>query len=255
MNRGFPRVRTILVDDEDSANRWLAELLAAHPHIEVAGMATTTAQAEQLVRQLKPDLMFLDIEMPSQSGLEFLAETNLQLRVVLVTAHDQHALQAFELGASDYLLKPVSAVRLARTIGRICPDLRPTPHDARLADPARRFVPTSQGSRLFDPGEIAWIEARENYTLVQCGARSPHIVRRLLGDWSEELDPIRFVRLSRSLIVHLNQISEVIRLSTDECLVQFANSPAELRLGRTAKRRLRQLLHSPGSAESDDSQS
>lgn len=255
MNRDSRRVRAILVDDEDSANRWLAELLAAHPHIEVAGMATTTDQAEQLVRQLKPDLMFLDIEMPGQSGLEFLAETNLQLRVVLVTAHDQHALQAFELGASDYLLKPASAVRLARTIGRICPDLRPAPLDSSPAGPARLIVPTSHGARLFDPEEIAWIEARENYTLVQCGARSPHLVRRLLGDWSEELDPIRFVRLSRSLIVHLNQISEVIRLSTDECVVQFANSPAELRLGRTAKRRLRQLLHSPGSAESDDSQS
>lgn len=255
MNRGSRRQRAILVDDEISANRWLAELLAAHPHIEVAAMATTTDQAEQLLLKLKPDLMFLDIEMPGRSGLEFLADTNPQLRVVLVTAHDQYALQAFELGACDYLLKPASAERLARTIGRICPDPRPAPGGSSPAEPSRLVVPTPLGARLFDPAEIAWIEAHENYTLVQCAAPAPHTVRRFLGDWADELDPTRFVRLSRSLIVHLDQISAVTRLSSDECLVQFANSPAELRLGRTAKRRLRQLLLPPGSADPDDSQS
>lgn len=254
MKRGSRRLRAILVDDEDSANRWLAELLAAHPHIEVVGTATNSDQAEVLVRQLRPDLMFLDIQMPRRSGLEFLADTNPQLQVVLVTAHEQYALQAFELGASDYLLKPASAERLARTIGRICPDVRPLRGGAETTEPLRLVIQNPQGARRLDPGEIAWIEAHENYTLVQCGMGSPQIVRRLLGDWADELDPSRFVRLSRSLIVHLDQIREVVRLSADECVVQFLNSPAELRLGRTAKRRLRQWLRQTGSADPDDSQ-
>jgi two-component system, LytTR family, response regulator len=254
MKGGSRRVRTILVDDEDSANRWLAELLSAHPQIEVAGIATTSDQAEQLVRRLRPDLMFLDIEMPGRSGLEFLADTNPQLQVVLVTAHDQYALQAFDLGVSDYLLKPASAERLARTIGRICAAPRPSPEGPRPTEPSRLVVQNAEGVCLFDPGQIEWIEAHENYTCVHLSAGPPQIVRRSLGDWADELDPDRFVRLSRSLIVHLEQISKVIRLSSDECVVQFVNSQAELRLGRTAKRRLRQLLRSPGSADPDDSQ-
>jgi DNA-binding LytR/AlgR family response regulator len=252
MKSGSRRLRAILVDDEDSANRWLTELLAAHPHIEVAGTATNSDQAELLLRQLRPDLMFLDIQMPGRSGLEFLADANPQLLVVLVTAHDQHALQAFELGASDYLLKPASAERLARTIARICPAARPAPGGFETAEPSRLVIQNPQGVRRLDPGEIAWIEAQANYTLVQCGSEPPQVVRRLLGDWIDELDPARFVRLSRSLIVHLDQIREVVRLSADECVVHFLNSPAELRLGRTAKRRLRHFLHQAGSADPDD---
>lgn len=237
-------LRTILVDDEIAANRWLMELLTAHPRIEVVGTATSAPQAERLIAQTAPDLLFLDIEMPGRSGLDLLARTNPMLRTVLVTAHEQHALKAFDLGACDYLLKPVSAERLARSIAR----LTQTPLKAVVAppaEPARVVINSHQGSLLLDLEEILWIEARENYSLVQRASGESHLVRRLLGDWVTELPAGRFHRISRSLVLHCGRICEVQRLPGEECVVRFANSDHELHLGRTGTRRLRHYLRQP----------
>jgi two-component system LytT family response regulator len=233
-------LRAVLVDDEAAANRWLAELLAADARIEVVGTAHTAPAAERLLARVEPDVMFLDIEMPGRSGLDLLARTHPRLRTVLVTAHNQHALKAFELGACDYLLKPVSPERLARTLDRLC--LHSIPLVVAAPSPHRVVLASPQGSLLVEPRDLLWIEARENYSLVQTAAEGAHLVRRLLGDWEAELNGTTFQRISRSLLLNLDRIREIQRASGEECVVQFADASHELPLGRSATRRLRQLV-------------
>lgn len=233
-------LRAVLVDDEAAANRWLAELLAADARIEVVGTAHSAAAAERLLARVEPDVMFLDIEMPGRSGLDLLARTHPRLRTVLVTAHEQHALKAFELGACDYLLKPVSPQRLTRTLDRLC--LQPMPPVVAAAPPQRVIIASAQGSLLVESRDLLWIEARENYSLVQTAGEGAHLVRRLLGDWEGELNGRSFQRISRSLLVNCDRIREIQRRSGEECVVLFADAPHELPLGRAATRRLRQLI-------------
>jgi len=236
-------LRAVLVDDETAAIRWLSDLLAEHPQIEVVGTATSAAAAEKLVARLVPDVLFLDIEMPGRSGLDLLARTNPLLRTVLVTAHEQHALTAFELGACDYLLKPVSAERLARTIGRLVPTTGPAPPRVISDDTSLRVVINSpQGTLLIETGEILWIEARENYSLVQTTGGESHLVRRLLGEWETELPSGQFQRISRSHLLNCHRIREIQWLPGEESLVLFDGSESRLPLGRAATRRLRRFL-------------
>lgn len=236
-------LRVVLVDDEMAAIRWLSDLLAAHPQIEIAGTATSAAAAEKLITRLAPEIVFLDIEMPGRSGLDLLARTNPLVRTVLVTAHEQHALTAFELGACDYLLKPVSAERLARTLGRLAPILGPVSSGGPFAEKSSRVVINSpQGSLLIETSEILWIEARENYSLVQRACGEAHLVRRPLGDWETELPAGRFQRISRSLLLSCGRIRQIQRFPGEESLVLFEGSETPLHLGRAATRRLRQFL-------------
>lgn len=109
----------LLVDDERLARRELARLLAVHPELTIVGEASSVEEAAELVRRLDPDVIFLDIQMPKRSGFELLDAAEVRGRVVFVTAHDVHALRAFEINALDYLLKPVHPARLAVTVGRL----------------------------------------------------------------------------------------------------------------------------------------
>ncbi|HKE13761.1 MAG TPA: response regulator, partial [Kofleriaceae bacterium] len=113
------RRTAILVDDERLARRELAHLLAAHPAIEVVGQASSVDEAAALVGKLDPDVVFLDIQMPRRSGFELLDACDVRGQVVFVTAHDVHAIRAFEVNALDYLLKPVHPDRLALTVARL----------------------------------------------------------------------------------------------------------------------------------------
>ena len=124
-------IRTLIVDDEPYAREELAELLASDPDIEILGMAGNAIEALGLIQQLKPDVVFLDIQMPKLSGMELVAMLDPLPRIVFVTAFDDYAIQAFEENAFDYLLKPVEPARLAKTLARLRQDITPQPVGTR----------------------------------------------------------------------------------------------------------------------------
>lgn len=132
-------IRTLIVDDEPYAREELAELLGSDPDIEILGSATNAIEALGLIQRFKPDVVFLDIQMPKLSGMELVAMLDPLPRIVFVTAFDEYAIQAFEENAFDYLLKPVEPARLAKTLSRLRQDLSPQPV-AALA-PAIRHIP------------------------------------------------------------------------------------------------------------------
>jgi two-component system LytT family response regulator len=239
------RIRALLVDDEESALRWLGELLSLHPEIDVVGTATSVAEAATLLEPLRPDVVFLDISMPRQGGMALFASVHADLRIVLVTAHDDRTLEAFEAGAFDYVLKPVTAGRLEKTMLRLRHALiqpAPRPTLSEPSDKDRVTVTTPTGTMVIPFDEVLWIEARQNYSLIRRRDGSALLVKLLLGDLGEDLPVPRFARIGRSLVINLDALRALDRLSGNGALLRFAGSGETLIIGRAATSRLRQLI-------------
>ncbi len=236
-------IRAMLVDDEESAIRWLGDVLSSQPGIEVVGTATSVAEALTLMETIRPEVVFLDISMPRQSGMTLFASVDSSIRIVLVTAHDDRALEAFDAGAFDYLLKPVTSARLAKTVDRLRLSLRPSAPLPLLSDEKDRItVSTPSGTVLLPTDHVLWVEARQNYSLIHRASAGPLLVKRLLGDFGEELPSRRFARIGRSLVINLEALRSVGRLQGNGATLQFADSSETLVIGRAAMARLRQLL-------------
>jgi two-component system LytT family response regulator len=241
-------IRAMLVDDEESAIRWLSDVLSSQPGVEVVGTATSVEEALTLMNTIRPEVVFLDISMPRQCGMTLFASVDAGIRIVLVTAHDDRAIEAFEAGAFDYLLKPVTAARVGKTVERLRSSLRPP--GAVPSAPVERVTITTPSGTVFLPiDQVLWIEARQNYSLIHRAGAAPLLVKRLLGDFGEELPTRRFVRIGRSLIINLEALRSVGRLQGSGALLEFAESAETLVIGRAATFRLRQML---GAADPSD---
>ena len=197
-------MRALIVDDEPLARRELRRLLAEHADVEVVGEAGNAGEAAQALDALSPEVMFLDIQMPRRTGMQLLESLDEAPQVVFTTAHDEHALRAFELGALDYLLKPIAPVRLATALDRV---------RQRLAAPARDVLPITRPLLVRD-GDDAWlvalqdvslIEAAGNYVQLHFGDRRP-LLLHALSALEKRLDPDHFFRASRSTIVNLGHV-------------------------------------------------
>jgi two-component system LytT family response regulator len=216
-------VRALIVDDEPLARRELLRLLEAHPEVQVVGEAGSAAEAESRIAATDPDLLFLDIHMPSRTGFELLESLDRLPLVVFTTAHDAHALLAFEVGALDYVLKPVSPARLAAAIARVSERLRePQPAWAPLDRPI--LVREGSNNWLVRLREVETFEAAGNYVQLRFGSHRPLLLRSL-ATVEQRLDPAHFFRASRSVIVNLEFVE---RLDTDV----RGNLVARLRGGR-----------------------
>lgn len=233
MASGAPTVRVVLVDDEPLANAGLRALLAAQRAVEVVGEATSGRMGARIILERRPDLVFLDVQMPETDGFQVL---ELVLRglppgvappeVIFVTAHDQFALRAFEVRALDYLLKPVDDRRFREALGRARERLLTRRSDTEgLIRRLRELLDEHAGQR--DGGDrlvvtvgtrsipvpvatIDWVGARDYCAEVHAGGRS-YIVRESLAALAERLGPERFLRVHRAAIVNLARATEIRR--------------------------------------------
>lgn len=202
-------IRAAIVDDEPLARRGLAGLLAAQADMTVIGESGSGGEAVALLREARPDLVFLDVQMPDGDGFEVLERLGCDVpaAVVFVTAYDQHALRAFEVGAVDYLLKPFGEARFAKVLERVREWLgRETGQERRLA------VKSAGQVLLVKLSEIDWIEAADYYVSLHAGGRT-HLLRRSLADLEKELGGQGFCRIHRSAMVNLDRLRG---LATDE---------------------------------------
>ncbi|HEX7879465.1 MAG TPA: LytTR family DNA-binding domain-containing protein [Candidatus Eisenbacteria bacterium] len=215
-------ITTVLVDDEPLARAGLRELLSAQADISIVGEAGDGDAAVDLIADSRPDLVFLDIQMPGRSGLDVVRAVSPRHlpAIVFVTAHDRFALEAFEVDALDYLLKPPSAERLHASLDRVRRELatdRPRAEAlAGLLDrtepgarAAGRLVIRDRGRYLLLPHEeIDWIGASGNYVELHSGDRS-HLHRETMAALEARLDPGRFRRIHRSTLVNLDRIRSI----------------------------------------------
>jgi len=181
------RYKALLVDDEAGASQRLALLLSEHQNITVAASVRSVGEARSFLEVQQPDLIFLDMEMPGQLGMELLSDLPEKTQVVFVTAYAEYAVQAFEVGALDYLVKPVDPERLERTLERFLTrqvdresSIPPQNHEEVLLSSHLQ----NQQSQIIRLKSIHWIEGMQNYTRVKViGKETLVIFRRRLADW------------------------------------------------------------------------
>jgi two-component system LytT family response regulator len=243
------RIRALVVDDEPLARSNVTVLLRRDPEIEVVGECGSGMEAIAEIRGSKPDLLFLDVQMPECDGFDVLEMLGGEMpaAVVFVTAYDQYALRAFEAGALDYLLKPFDNTRFDRALGRakerIAHDRNPTPV-------MEKFVVKSAGQVSFlKASEIDWIEAADYYSCLHVGART-HLLRRSMAELDEELDRAVFCRIHRSTIVKLDRVRGLNLNESGEYDVLLEDG-TKLRLSRRYRKELQTRLRVRGLAAAE----
>jgi two-component system LytT family response regulator len=234
-------LRTLVVDDEPLARRNLSVLLRRDPDVATVDECASGADAIRHMRSSRPDLVFLDVQMPECDGFDVLEHLGAEQPpvVVFVTAHDEHALRAFEAGALDYLVKPFTDARFTRALERA--KQRLVHFRAGRPLTVAPLIVKSGGRVLFlKPGDVDWIEAANYYACLHVGSET-HIIRRSLVVLEQELQSEPFCRIHRSIIVNVNRVRG-LELTGDGDYAVILESSARLRLSRRFRRSLLQRL-------------
>jgi len=249
----------LIVDDEPLAREGLRMLLAEDPEVAAIHEAKDGREAVAAIQGTRPDLVFLDVQMPEMDGFGVVAEVGAEHMpaVVFVTAHDRYAIQAFEINAIDYLLKPVTEERFRQALARAKARLSAKPTDdasrqilsllETIASPRRylkRLAVRSAGKTVFvDVEDVDWLEAAENYVQLHAG-RAGHLIHVTMNTLEKSLDPETFVRIHRSVIVNVNRIKELQPALHGEYTITLTNG-VRLQSGRMYNAKLRTLAENP----------
>jgi two-component system LytT family response regulator len=250
------KIRTLIVDDEPLARERIRQLLHKEPDIEILGECADGREATATIGQLKPDLVFLDVQMPELDGFGVLEQLDRRAMptIIFVTAYDRFALRAFEVHALDYLLKPFDSGRfkqalerarervrrepaedLSRRVSELLADLKPGPKQQN------RLAVKSGGKVVFlKTDEIDWVEAADNYVSLHVGSES-HLHRETMAALEASLPADKFMRISRSTIVNIERIKELQPMFHGEYTVILRNG-TRLTLSRGYREKLDQLL-------------
>jgi len=253
------RLKVLVVDDEPLARAGLKLLLGRQPLIESVTEAKNGREAIALIRDQRPDLVLLDVQMPRVDGFAVVQAVGAERMpaVIFVTAHDQYAIRAFEIAAVDYLLKPVSEERFSQAFQRAANRLRDAPHEedtrqvlamlGAMANPPRqlaRFAVRSGERTLFVPLEdVDRIEALQNYVRLHVGTAT-HLLHVPMNTIEAVLDPDRFLRIHRSHIVNVRRIAQLWSIAHGQYVIELT-SGQRLQSGRTYGERIRRALSNP----------
>lgn len=259
------RIRALIVDDEPVAREGIRVLLADDPEVEVAGECADGDEAILAIREIDPDLVFLDVQMPETDGFTVIDEIGAENMpvVVFVTAYDQYALRAFDVAALDYLLKPYDDERFAAALGRAKAQIRQREvgqlsrklialleHEAAETTPSPNAAPQSYLKRVMlktggrvifrKVDEIDYIEAEGDYVRLHMGGES-HLLRDTMKRLEQQLDPSRFARTHRSTIVNLDRIKELHPYFHGDYMILLKDA-TELKLSRSRRADLERRL-------------
>ena len=258
------RIRAIIVDDEPAARRGVRLLLERDGGVEIVGEASNGLEAATLIQREKPDLAFLDVQMPDSDGFDALSRIDPAVVpvVVFVTAYDEHALRAFEVNAIDYLLKPYDDARFAAALGRARDSIRRRHADQvgsqlsqllrflekdraqpmTVSEPAgERILIRSSGEIFFlKADEIDWIEAEGDYMKFHVAGRT-HLMRETMARLEARLDAKRFIRIHRSTIVNMDRLRKLSPSFGGEYAV-ILHDGTKLKLSRGYHERIAVLL-------------
>jgi two-component system LytT family response regulator len=259
MNDSPKKFRVLVVDDEPIARRGIRRLLQTAADIEIVGEAGNGQEAIAAVEKQKPDLIFLDIQMPLLDGFSVIEKIGLANlpEIVFVTAFDEHAIRAFEINALDYLLKPIDPERFQKCLERVRVRLKNS-NEEKLAEKLSSLLQSLErveskaektflerlvvkdAGRIFFVGadEITWIASEGNYVKIHTKSKS-HLLRETMDGLENKLDPREFLRLRRAMIVRIEQIKELHPLFNGEFAVILKDGTK-----LTSSRRYRQNLNS-----------
>ena len=244
-------MKAILVDDEPDGIRTLKKMLESHcPNVEVAATCSNAASAKQELEMIRPDVVFLDIQMPGKSGLDLLTEMpEKDFEVIFVTAHNEYMLQALQYSAADYLLKPVDEDRLIEAVQRVetriqaekkewTETLMHNLNKAGSPSEMRLCLPTLKGFIVVKLDDIIYCEAERSYTIFHLDGKKTVTVSKSLIEYDNLLQETQFFRIHKSFLVNLNHIKEYQRgegglvIMTDNAEIEVSRRKKELFLNR-----------------------
>ena len=243
------KITTLLVDDEDLARLVLRELVQTHPELTVVAECANGFEAVKAVAEHKPDLIFLDVQMPKLSGFDVLELIGTETAVIFVTAYDQYAMRAFEVHAVDYLLKPIGRDRfeaaLERAKSRLNEKLPAPPELAAAARPPKQFlerIVVRDGTRvtLIPVGKLDYAEAQDDYVALASEGKK-HLKQQTIASLEACLDPDRFVRVHRSYIVNFERVVRIEPYAKDSRIAILADN-TRLPVSKSGYARLKSLL-------------
>jgi two-component system LytT family response regulator len=254
------KLRTLIVDDEPLAREGVALALAQENDVEIVGSCSDGPSAVRAIRELEPDLVFLDIKMPGLDGFGVIAEIGADKMppVIFLTAYEQHALRAFRVNALDYLLKPIDAEDLRKSVerarrrhaqdeigawrGELRALVAKFAHERPAADaPERILVRTNGRVHVLDPLKIDWVEAAGDYVTIHAAGKS-HLVRDSLRNLEARLAAHGFLRIHRSTLVKLASVGELVAKDSGDHEVVLHDGTV-LRLSRSYKDALYEALN------------
>lgn len=240
----------IIVDDEDLARSVVREYLSQYRDIEILAECANGFEAVKVVSETRPDLLFLDIQMPKLNGFEVLELIGTDIGVIFVTAYDEYALRAFDVHAVDYLLKPFSADRFAEALEHARFHLkagRQAPFSDLIAESRKRHKPLQRvlirdGSRVhvLPVEKIDYVEAQDDYVCFKAGGRE-YLKQEVMADLETLLDPTRFIRIHRSYILNIERLAK-LELYAKDSHVAILTDGAQLPVSRSGYARLKPLL-------------
>ncbi len=250
----------MIVDDEPLARKFLRRMLEKHSSVEIVAECGNGREAVTSILEVKPHLVFLDVQMPEMDGFETLETLGAEAlpQIVFVTAYEQYAIRAFEIHALDYLLKPFDQPRFDKAMARVEEKVADREQArteqqqiaallenvARKSPYLERLVVKTGGRIIFlKTAEVNWIQADDKYAHLHTGGKS-HLVRQTLGALEAQLDPQKFVRIHRSAIVNIERIKELQPMFAGDHTVVLEND-TRLTLSRTYKNRLFEILGNP----------
>lgn len=240
------KIRTLIIEDESLARQTLRDFSRGFSNLEIVGEAADGLSAVSLIEELKPQLIFLDVQIPEISGVEVLRRARHRPAVIFTTAFDDHAVTAFEFEALDYLLKPFGRERFNQTLIRIKRHFEKIKDESKSEIPAenrdlltRLFVRDKQRIVPLQTMEIVWLEADDDYTIVHADGKK-FLVSLTLKEFSSRLDSDKFFRVHRSAIVNIEHISEIEEI--DRRLLLYMNDGAEVQASRQGSQIIKKFI-------------
>ncbi|MEO8588265.1 MAG: LytTR family DNA-binding domain-containing protein [Flavobacteriales bacterium] len=240
-------MKALIIDDERLARKELATLLEKHDGIEIVGEAANADEAETLIAEKRPDLLFLDINMPGRTGFELLETLDHAPQVIFVTAYDEHALKAFEVNALDYLLKPIDPERLASALNKVQQANADVQQREILRENDQIFLKDGEKCWFVTLKDVRYFESEGNYVRVRFSDQKP-LVLRSLNKLEEKLDPLVFFRANRKHIINLRWVERIEPWFSGGLMVHLKNSGKpgqegeQLEVSRRQAARFKELL-------------
>ena len=204
------KIKAIIVDDERLARKDLQSLLNDYPYIELVGEADDAKSAIKLINKANPELIFLDIQMPGESGFDLVEKIKPNIKVIFVTAYDEYAIRAFEINALDYLLKPVNPKRLQSSIERLNSEVNESnaTEFSKLEYNDRLFISVNTTYKFLNVNTIQCITSAGDYTNIQSTDGTKGLVNKSMNEWEQRLPENYFCRIHRSTIINMEFVEK-----------------------------------------------
>lgn len=245
------KLRTIIVEDEELARNLMKSFLKGNDKIELIAECENGFEGVKMINELKPDLVFLDIQMPKITGFEMLELLEHKPQIIFATAYDQYALKAFEFNAADYLLKPYSKNRLNEAIDKVADRVLTEGTQSDIAEkvadyPREEFldrivVKDRHKIHIIPSDQIRYIESMDDYVMIYTN-ESRHIKQKTMKYFEGALDPRQFTRIHRSYIVKLEEINEIQQYEKESYIV-ILHDKTKLKVSKTGYKNLKEVLN------------